>query len=72
MVRLPYDDKVDPRNVWIFVFFIFQVAIDLSYVEKFGPLSDSIGAVLIALTVPLTLAAFSSLVLKDKKNDDND
>jgi hypothetical protein len=68
IVRLPYDDRIDPRNVWILIFFLFQVAIDLSFVNKFGSYSDSIGAVLIALTVPLTLAAFSSLVLKDAEN----
>lgn len=58
-------DKVSVRSLWIFSFAFIQVITDLSFFGLFGNLSDLIGQIIIALSIPFGIAAYSTLYFKN-------
>ena len=56
------------RNLWLGIFFPVQILTVFCWAQIFGPeLSDGIGKVVVALSVPIGILAYSNLYFKDKK-----
>lgn len=54
-------------NLWLFVFALWQILVDLSYFKLIGPHSDLIGQYIVAVSVPLGILAYSVIYFKSRK-----
>lgn len=73
-LNLPADkmifDDLPVRNLWMGIFFPVQILTVFCWAQIFGPeMSDGIGKVVVALSVPIGILAYSNLYFKDKDND---
>mgnify|MGYP000962575326 FL=1 len=73
-LNLPADkmifDDLPVRNLWMGIFFPVQILTVFCWAQIFGPeMSDGIGKVVVALSVPIGILAYSNLYFKDKQND---
>ena len=73
-LNLPADkmifDDLPVRNLWMGIFFPVQILTVFCWAQIFGPeMSDGIGKVVVALSVPIGILAYSNLYFKDKQNE---
>ena len=59
-----WDNRISERTLWLWGFFLVQVCTDLAYIKLLGSWSDLVGKVIIAMSLPMGIMAYSKLYFK--------